>query len=133
MTSNAFPHAATIEASLALMAERAGDPTSLVYARLFAARPDLRELFCNDRSGAVRGEMLARVFDAILDFVNDRQYADHFIHSERMAHDSYGVPPDIFATFFGAVADTLRDVLGEDWTSETEAAWAELLDAIAAS
>ena len=36
---------------LALVAERRGDPTADVYARLFAAHPELEALFVMDRGG----------------------------------------------------------------------------------
>jgi hypothetical protein len=65
---------ALIETSLAAAAMRIGDPVPLVYARLFATQPAIAPLFCNDKSGSVRGEMLGRAFDTILDFVGD----DHF-------------------------------------------------------
>lgn len=133
MTSNAFAQAATIESSLALAAERAGDPAPLVYARLFAEHPEMHALFCNDHSNAAKGEMLARTFETILDFIGERHYADHLIRSESMAHDSYGVPPAVFATFFTVVADTVQDILGADWTPETATAWRELLSEIEAT
>lgn len=133
MGSTAFAHAAAIESSLAITAARVGDPTPLVYARLFAQHPEMHALFCQDRNDAVKGEMLSRVFDAILDFISDRHYADTLIRSEGIAHDSYGVPPAVFSTFFTVIAETIREVLGADWTSETDTAWRELLAAIAAA
>lgn len=125
--------AALIEASLAAAAARAGDPAPLVYARLFAAEPTMRDLFVHDASGAVRGEMLARAFDTILDFTGRRDYADHLITAECAAHDSYGVPPAVFISFFAVIAETLRDLLGDRWTAATDAAWQRLLAAIAAT
>ncbi|WP_188763498.1 globin [Sandarakinorhabdus glacialis] len=126
-----MPDPAAIESSLTLAADRAGDPTPLVYARLFAQHPEMAELFCQDRSNAVKGEMLTRVFEAILDFIGPRNYADHLIRSEGAAHDAYGVPPAVFTTFFKVIADTLSDtlsdILGPDWTHEFETAWQSLL------
>ena len=131
--ANAFTHAAAIEASLALAGARVADPTQLVYARLFAAHPAMQPLFCQDRNDAVKGEMLARAFDAILDFVGDRHYADHLLRSERMTHDAYGVPPEVFMTFFATIAATLRDILGPDWSDAMATAWDELTPSVAAS
>ena len=90
--------------SFELAAERCEDLTPLVYARLFAQQPQMLPHFWRDTSGAIKGEMLARVIEAILDFVDERQYADHLIQCEVMTHDGYDVPPDVFATFFGVVA-----------------------------
>ncbi|ALL12639.1 globin [Caulobacter henricii] len=116
-----------IEESLALAAERCADLTPLVYARLFAQQPQLEPLFCMDGNGQVRGEMLSQVIRAILDFVGERQYAATLIQSEAMNHAGYDVSPEVFGTFFGVVADTLREVLGEDWTAPIDEAWRGLL------
>lgn len=126
-----FLHGAAIEASLALLGDRVGDPAPLVYARLFAEHPATQPLFCNDASGAVRGEMLARSFEAILDYVGDRHWADHLIRSERLAHDGYGVPPALFLGFFETLAATTRAALGADWTADMAVAWDALVADIA--
>jgi hypothetical protein len=123
---NAFAHAAEIELSLELAAE-SGDPTEAVYERLFAEQPQMLALFWRDTDGSVKGEMLSRVFDAILDFVGPRRYADHMIGCEIVTHEGYDVPREVFATFFGVVARTLREQLGEAWTPAFDAAWTALL------
>jgi hemoglobin-like flavoprotein len=119
--------AALIEQSLELAAERCADLTPLVYERLFGEQPQMRALFWRDSNGAIRGEMLARVFEAILDFIGERLYAHHLIQCEVVTHAGYDVPPDVFATFFPVVAATLRDVVGTDWTPEMDQAWRTLL------
>ena len=116
-----------IEQSLELAGERAGDLTPLVYARLFAQEPDMEPMFWRDTGGKIKGEMLARVFEAILDFVGTRQYADKLIQCEVVNHAEYNVPPEVFRTFFGVVAATIREVLGAAWTAEVDAAWSALL------
>ena len=126
-----FAHADVIEASLALAAERGGDLTPRVYARLFAARPDLEPLFGKDVNDAVKGEMLAQVFDTIFDFIGDRVYADHLMRSHSIAHDGYKVPPALFLSFFTVVAETVAEVIGPQWHGETSAAWDALLAEIA--
>lgn len=130
---NSFPAAATIEASLALAAERGGDLTGRVYDRLFAARPELEALFGKDASNAVKGEMLAQVFDTIFDFIGDRFYADHLMRSHGQVHEAYGVSPALFLGFFTTVAETVAEVLGPDWPGETAQAWAMLLAEIEAT
>jgi hemoglobin-like flavoprotein len=124
--TNAFDHAAEIEQSLERLAEH-GDPTGAVYARLFAEQPQMQALFWRDEDGKIRGEMLARVFDAILDFIGPRRYADHMIGCEIVTHEGYDVPREVFATFFGVVAATACEILGPDWTPAIDAAWRELL------
>lgn len=123
----AFPSAAEIEASLELAAERCGDLTPLVYARVFERHPEMKPHFWRDSDDAIKGEMLSRTFAAILDFVGERTYADHMILTEMVTHEGYDVPRQVFATFFGFVRDAVREVAGADWTPGFERAWNELL------
>ena len=123
----AAAYADLIVQSLELAGERCDDLTPPVYARLFTEQPEMEALFWRDTSGAIKGEMLARVIEAILDFIGDRVYAHHLIQCEVITHAGYDVPTEVFATFFGIVAATLREVLGEAWTPTIETAWTQLL------
>ncbi len=116
-----------IERTLEIAAERIPDLTPRVYQRLFAAHPDMEALFVRDTNGSVRGEMLARVFEMILDFIDRRAYAAQMIQCEVVTHEGYGVPPEVFGIFFQTVADTLRDVVGADWTPAADSAWKAML------
>jgi hemoglobin-like flavoprotein len=116
-----------IERSLELAGERGGDLTAKVYARLFAAHPAMQAHFWRDTSDAVKGEMLSRTFEAILDFVGERRYAQHMIATEMVTHEGYDIPREVFVTFFGVVRDTVKDVLGADWTPAFGAAWIGML------
>ena len=125
-----------IEQSLALVAERHGDPGPQIYARLFAAFPETEALFVRDTTGAIRGEMLAVTFQCLLDVTGSGAYAANLIRAERVNHEGVGVPPAAFAQFFPIVMETCRDLLGEAWTPQMDAAWADLLvelDAVIAS
>ena len=113
--------------SLELAAERCEDLTPLVYERLFREQPQMQPHFWRDTNGLIKGEMLARVIEAILDFIDERRYAHHLIQCEVVTHAGYDVPPDVFATFFGVVAETLRELLGDLWTPGIDAAWTQLL------
>lgn len=124
-------HAALIEASLELAAERCADPTPLVYARLFAAEPALEPYFWRDTSGTIRGEMLSKVFEAILDFVGPRTYAHQLMTTEMINHEGFDVPREVFATFFAIVRETVKEIAGDDWTAETGEAWDAMLAEIA--
>ena len=116
-----------IEKSLELVSELCPDLTPLVYARLFAEHPQMEALFWRDTTHAVKGEMLAKVFEVMLDFVGENHYAAHMIQCEVVTHAGYDVPPDVFRVFFGIVADTVREQLGEDWTPQFDKAWKKLL------
>ena len=120
-------HAEAIELSLEIAGERGGDLTPIVYGRLFERQPEMKALFWRDTSGAIPGEMLMRVFEAILDFVRARRYADHLIQTEVVTHAGYDVPPDVFATFFGLVAEVVQETCGPDWTPAMADAWRHAL------
>ena len=123
---------ATILATLEIVAERRGDPTADAYARLFGRYPDLERLFLMDRDGGVRGSMMQQALECILDYVGDRLVAPQIIASSRIHHDGYSVPADRFDSFFVAIRDTFRDVLGADWTPAMEREWAGMLGEFAA-
>ncbi len=119
--------AAAIEASLELAAERGGDLAPAVYGRLFQRQPEMRALFWRDASGAIKGEMLAKVFEAILDFIGPRAYAHNLIESEVVTHEGYDVPRGVFATFFGIVEEVVRETCGGAWTPAMAQAWRRML------
>jgi hypothetical protein len=43
------------------------------------------------------------------------------------SHDAYGTPRKLFGEFFGVIADSLREILGPDWSPGIEDAWRTLL------
>ena len=119
--------AEAIEKSLEIAGERGGDLTPVVYGRLFERQPEMKALFWRDDNDTIKGEMLMRVFEAILDFIRARQFADHLISTEVVTHAGYDVPPDVFATFFGLVAEVVQEACGSDWTPAMAAAWRRTL------
>jgi hemoglobin-like flavoprotein len=116
-----------VAASLEALAENDADPTAAVYQRLFARSPEMEALFVNDIRGAARGEMLAMVFETLLDLAQAGYYAPNMIRAEIVNHENLGVPPVVFASFFPVVMETVREKLGDAWTGETQAAWDQLL------
>lgn len=119
--------------SLERLAELDCDPTAVVYERLFARHPELEALFVLDRQGQVRGAMLANVFDALLDISGERRHGLNLILAERLNHDDMGVPHAKFAVFFEIVLETVRDLMGGEWTAEMESAWRTAIDEINAA
>ena len=119
--------AEAIEQSLEIAGERGGDLTPIVYARLFERQPEMKALFWRDTTDAIKGEMLMRAFEAILDFIRERKFSDHMIQTEVITHAGYDVPPDVFATFFGLVAEVVQEACGPDWSAPMAAAWRRTL------
>ena len=123
--------ASAIEESLEMAAECAGDLTPRAYALLFERQPDMVSLFSRDRNDLIKGEMLMRVIETILDFVGERRYADHLIFSEMLTHEGYDVPREVFATFFAIVKDAVREACGPGWTQTMNDAWSVTLEDLA--
>jgi hemoglobin-like flavoprotein len=116
-----------IEHSFALAAGRCEDLTPLVYRRLFREHPEAEAMFRREAGDLVKGSMLALTIDAMLDFAGERTGHFRMIGCEAQSHDAYGTPRELFGSFFGVIADTVREVLGTDWTPEMDAAWQSLL------
>ena len=116
--------------SFELAAERCEDLTPQVYRRLFREHPEAEAMFRSEGSDLVKGSMLALTIDAILDFAGDRTGHFRLIECEISSHDAYGTPRKLFVAFFGVIADTLRELLGTDWSPEIDDAWRKLLGEI---
>jgi len=116
-----------IERSFELAAERCEDLTPLVYRRLFRQHPEAETMFRTEGSEPVKGSMLSLTIEAILDFAGERSGHFRLIECEVSSHDAYGTPRELFVAFFGVIAQTLREILGADWSPEIDAAWRKLL------
>ena len=120
-----------IERSFELASERCEDLTPLVYRRLHAEHPETLTMFRTEGSELVKGSMLAMTIESILDFAGPRSGKFRMIGCEVVSHDAYGTPRELFVSFFGVVRDTLRELLGPDWSRDIDAAWDKLLADIA--
>ena len=120
-----------IERSFELASERCEDLTPLIYRRLHAERPETLTMFRTEGSELVKGSMLAMTIEAILDFAGERSGKFRMIACEVMSHDAYGTPRELFVAFFRVIRDTLRDVLGHEWSRDIDEAWERLLANIA--
>lgn len=116
-----------IAKSLELAGDRCGDPTRGVYKRLTAVQPDFEALFILDSDFSVRGEMLSRVFEMVLDVANDGELVEPLLRAEFYNHCGYGVPPEQFLLMFDVVRDEVEQALGSLWTSEMDHAWEQVL------
>lgn len=116
-----------IEDSFELAALRCADLMPLVYQRLLEAHPETRTMFRSQGSELVMGSMLALTIEAILDFAGERRGHFRLIACEVASHDGYGTPRELFIAFFAVIRDTLRDLIGDEWSADMAQAWARLL------
>ena len=119
-----------IQHSFELAAAHCEDLTPAVYRRLFREHPEAEPMFRSEGSELVKGSMLALTIGAILDFAGDRSGSFRMISCEVQSHHAYGTPRELFGEFFGVIADTLREILGPDWSPEIDEAWRKLLGEI---
>ncbi|GGO35687.1 globin family protein [Deinococcus humi] len=112
---------ALVQSTFCLVEPIAEDASRLFYARLFELDPDLRLLFPHDLSGQGRKLMTAlglvvrglRTPDAILPAVRELG----------RRHGGYGVRDEHYEVVGSALLWTLKQGLGEAFTSEVQAAW----------
>ena len=123
---------ALIEESLERLVEAAGDPAPAVYARLFALYPETEALFVRDTDGAIRGEMLTKTLECLLDLAGPNTYAANFIACEMVNHEGLGVPREVFARFYAVMVETFAELGGPAWTAGYGGAWAGLVARIQA-
>jgi hypothetical protein len=118
---------AALEASLERAVSRVGDPQPAIYARLFALHPAMEAEFWRDSSGRIRGEMLNRSLEMVLDLAAphtpDGGWGGAFLGTEAITHDSYGIPRAVFADFLPIVAAVIREGCGDGFTPAMAAAW----------
>ena len=135
-------HCLALEASLDVAIARSGDPQPAIYARLFALHPAMEAEFWRDGSGRIRGEMLSRSFEMVLDLAAPHSpeggqgvagWGSAFLGTEAVTHDAYGIPRAVFADFLPIVAAVIRDACGDGFTPAMAAAWGLVLDRAAAT
>ncbi len=104
-----------------------GDPGPVVYARLFAAHPELEGLFVRDRDGSVRGHMFQEMINALIDLRGANVYGANLFRIERVNHEQLGVKPELYPAIFAILRDVVRDMAAQAWTDEMERAWSDTL------
>lgn len=109
------------------VAQRVGDPMPHVFQRLFHEMPETEALFIRDPDGLVRGQMFQVTMESLLDFLGDRSYGATLIQIERVNHQGLGVETMMFDRFYWTVMAAFRDILGDDWTPDMDAAWTRVL------
>jgi hypothetical protein len=84
-------------------------------------------MFRREEKDLVKGSLLALTIDAMLDHAGERTGSFRMITCEVQSHDAYGTPRELFGKFFGVIADTIRELLGTEWSPEIDNAWRKLL------
>ncbi len=129
-------HVTALEQSLQLAVAKGGDPQAAIYARLFALHPAMQAEFWRDKTGRIRGEMLARSFEMLVDLAAPHApeggWGGAFLGTEAVTHDAYGIDRAVFGDFLPIVAAVIAEAGGDDFTPDMAAAWELVLGRAAA-
>lgn len=105
--------------------ERAPVVAALVfYRRLFELEPRLRPMFKNDIEAQAR--KLMETLSAAVGMLDSPERLTAELEALGARHVGYGVRDEHYAIVGLALLDMLAEVLGEQFTAETGAVWADL-------
>jgi nitric oxide dioxygenase len=119
-----------IRSSFARIAPDAQAVAALFYARLFSLDPTLKPLFKGDMDEQGR-KLMAMIGIA----VGNLDRLDAIVPAVQQLgarHAGYGVPNESYATVGAALAWTLEQGLGSDYTPEMAGAWSDCYATLAA-
>ena len=105
--------------------ERAPIVAALIfYRRLFEIEPRLRPLFKSDIES--QSQKLMDMLSASLGMLEKPEHLTAELKALGARHVGYGVRDEHYAMVGQALLDMLDQVLGDEFTPETRAAWTEL-------
>jgi NAD(P)H-flavin reductase/hemoglobin-like flavoprotein len=115
-----------VKASFAILAAEPQQAMENMYARLFAANPELRALFPFAMTHT-RVAVFA-VLNRLVEGLDNLPATEQALAALAANHRKYGVISKYIRPFFGALAATARDCAGSRWTTETGSAWQAAID-----
>ncbi|MEO8279391.1 MAG: globin family protein [Ideonella sp.] len=113
-----------VRSSFALVSPIASQAAALFYGRLFDTDPSLRPLFGDDI--AIQGARLMSMIGAAVGLLDRPNALIPVLQKLGARHVGYGVVEAHYATVGNALMWTLEQGLGDAFTAETRAAWAEM-------
>jgi len=114
------PH--LVKESFALIQPVAEKATAYFYGRLFAAHPQLRNLF--PPAMDVQRDRMFAALTRIAWSIDSPESLGEYLDRLGRAHRSYGVLPEHYAAMGEALLATVRRFAAEMWTPEVEEVWA---------
>lgn len=98
------------------------DQTARVfYRRLFQLAPETEALFENDLEA--QGRKLIGTLGFIVDHLEDQEQILSAARDLAIRHVAYRVKPEDYDAVGAALIGTFTDLLGDEFTSETQKAW----------
>lgn len=120
---------ATVRETFAALAPQGGVLAERFYARLFAARPEVRGLFHVDL--AKQAQHLSAALALIVRNIDRLDILEQPLRELGARHVAYGVLNEHYAVFRDAMMGALKDTAGGLWTAPAESAWGAALDEVA--
>ncbi len=100
------------------------------YERLFSVAPEVRGMFSDNMDRQVR--KFLQSLHVIVSSLGCTEKAVPMLKRLGERHRDYGVTPDHYPIVGGVLIETLERALGDDFTQEARAAWADAFAQIAA-
>lgn len=101
----------------------------LFYNRLFALAPQVRPLFADDLTE--QRQKLVQMITTVVRSLDRLERVVPAVQALGRRHVAYGARPEHYDVVGAALLWTLEQGLGEAWTGEAEAAWAEAYGVLA--
>jgi hemoglobin-like flavoprotein len=114
---------ALVQASFAKVAPIAEEAAALFYGRLFETAPETRALFTDDMSA--QGQKLMAAISTVVTNLDDLGAIVPVAQELAKRHVGYGVRAEHYVPVGAALLWTLEKGLGDDFTADVGAAWAE--------
>jgi serine/threonine protein kinase/hemoglobin-like flavoprotein/Ran GTPase-activating protein (RanGAP) involved in mRNA processing and transport len=119
-----------LEMSFAVVNRDAAHLAERFYARLFERYPAVKPLFAHT-SMRRQQHHLASALGMVIDHLRAPDQVETALTTLAERHVGYGVYPSHYHAVITALVDTLREVMGADWSPELDDAWQDGLGAIA--
>lgn len=118
-----------VQASWALAATDADRMSRLFYSCLFRIDPRSKTLFAGDMK--LQGRKLAQTLSFIVDNLEEPDNLLPAAVQLAKRHVGYGVTPEQYDAVGAALIDALKQILGQSFSAQDEAAWRETYDGLA--
>lgn len=118
-----------VQDSFAQVAPIADQAAELFYGRLFEVAPQVKPLFKGDMRK--QGAMLMQTIGLAVKSLNDLSTIEPALRKMGQRHVGYGAQPAHYAVVGDCLLWTLQQRLGEAFTPEVKAAWAETYQTLA--
>ncbi|MGE5829854.1 MAG: globin domain-containing protein [Micromonosporaceae bacterium] len=118
-----------LKESWVLVEDHAAELAQHLYARVFLADPDIRELF--PVSMQTQNTHLIEAIVRAVQTIEDPYAFDDFLRTLGRDHRKFHVTPEHYAIMGAALLDSLRTFAGAQWTIEYDQAWRDAYDAMA--